>query len=219
MKKFCVIGLGNFGFHVAKTLFEEGHEVVAIDRNKDRIQKIKDSSSQAILGDATNIDLLKSLGLNEMDAVVVSTGDLINYSILITLHLKELEVRNVFVKAVSEDHGRVLEKVGADQIIFPEKDTAIKLAKNLSTPNILDYIPLTEEFAIVELSPTRELIGKSLAEAELRSKYKINVIAVKEIVPDRFTLVPPADFIIKDSDILIVIGEEKDIRKIKEKEG
>lgn len=216
MKRFAIIGLGHFGFHVAKTLYQEGHDVLTIDNDKDKVQKALEFSSQALLLDATKKENLKPLGLDKMDAVIVSTGDLISQSILITLYLKELDVKEIVVKAVNEDHGDVLEKVGASEIVFPERDTAVKLAKKLSTPNILDFLPLSQEFAIVEWAPIKEFIGKSLKEAKLRNKFNIHVIAVREIIPDRIVLIPSPDFIIKDSDILVIIGKQKDLQRLKE---
>ncbi|KPL00667.1 MAG: potassium transporter TrkA [candidate division Zixibacteria bacterium SM23_73_2] len=215
MKRFAILGLGHFGFHVAKTLYQEGHDVLGIDNDKDKVQRASEFSSQALLMDATNKENLKPLGLDKMDAVVVSTGKLISQSILITLYLKELEVKNIVVKALNEDHGDVLEKVGASEVIYPERDTAMKLAKNLSTPNILDFLPFSEEYAIVEWAPTREIVGSSLKEAKLRNRYDVYVIAVKEIVPDRMVLIPSPDFVIKDSDILVIIGKQKDLQKLR----
>ncbi|HEX9874720.1 MAG TPA: TrkA family potassium uptake protein, partial [Deferrimonas sp.] len=146
-KKFCVIGLGNFGFHVVSTLYEQGHEVTAIDTDKEKVQSVKDICTYAILGDAASKEFLSAQGVNEMDAVVVSTGELSHLSTLITLYLKELKVRRILVKAISEDHGRILERVGASDVIYPEKDMARRIAHSLSTPNILEFIPLAEEYS------------------------------------------------------------------------
>jgi len=217
MKRFAVIGLGTFGFHVARTLFQEGHDVLGIDKDKEKVQKAKDYVSQALMIDATNKESLKTLDLGKMDAVIVSTGELISYSILITLYLKELGVENILVKAVNEDHGNILEKIGASDTIFPERDTAIKLAKNLSTPNILDYLPLAEDYAIAEWAPTKEVIGKSLVQSQLRTNYNIQVMAIREVLPGRTVLAPGPDFVIKDSDILIIMGRQKDIEQLKGK--
>ena len=148
MKRFCVIGLGNFGFHVAKTLYEDGHEVIAVDLDRDKVQRIKNYASYAVIGDATSKAFLKSQGIGEMDGVLISTGERSHLSTLVVLHLKEMNVRRILVKAVNEDHGRILEKVGATDIIFPEKDTAIKVAHGLSSSNILEFIPIAEDYSI-----------------------------------------------------------------------
>ncbi|RLB06534.1 MAG: TrkA family potassium uptake protein [Deltaproteobacteria bacterium] len=215
MGKFAVIGLGNFGFNVAKTLHENGHEVVGIDRNKERAQRLQRYSSQTIIADATDKSILETVGFKDMDAVVVSLGDDLSSSILVTLFLRDIGVKNIIVKIMSEDHGRALEKIGATEIVFPERDTAVKLAKSLSSPNILDYLPLSPEYSIMEVAPPKEFIGKSLAQLHLRSKFNVSVIAVKELIPDRMTINPTADFVVKDSDILIVLGKRKDIEKLK----
>jgi trk system potassium uptake protein TrkA len=215
MKRFAVIGLGNFGFHVAKALFEDGHEVVAIDVDKGRIQAIDPHSTEAVVVDATEKDALKALGLEDMDAVIVSTGTKISTSILICLHLQEKGVKKILAKAVDEDHGKILKRVGATGIIHPEKDMAIRVARGLSRPNVLDFIPLGEDFDLVQVAPPREFVGNSLRDLNLRSKYNIHVIAIKELVPENFILVPPASFVIKDSDILIILGKAEDIKKVK----
>ncbi len=215
MKRFAVIGLGNFGFHAAKSLFEDGNEVVAIDLDRNRIQAIDPFCTEAVVMDATDKERLKSLGLEVMDSVIVSTGAKISTSLLITLHLQEIGVKKILAKALDEDHGKILKKVGATEIIHPEKDMAIRVARGLSTPNILDFIPLEEDYSLVQVDPPRAFIGKTLRELNLRAKYNVHVIAIKELVPENFVLVPPADFLIKDSDILIMLGKSQDIKRIK----
>jgi len=213
MKKFCVIGLGNFGFHIVSALNEAGHDVIAIDSDKEKVQAVKDICSYAILGNAESREFLESQGLREMDAVVVSTGDRSHLSTLITLYLKEMNVPRILVKAVSEDHGRILERVGATDVIFPEKDMAKRVAHSISSPNILEFIPLAEEYSLSESQPPSHFIGKTLAELDLRKKYQINVIAIKDVLSDTFLPVPSATHMIKDSDVLILIGKTDDLDK------
>ena len=215
MKRFAVIGLGNFGFHAAKVLYEDGNEVVAIDLNRARVQAIDAHCSEAIVLDATDKAALKTLGLETMDGAIVSTGTKISSSILICLYLQEMGVRNILVKALDEDHEKILKRVGATQIIHPERDMAVRISKGLSQPNMLDFIPLSDEFDLVQVGPPREFIGKNLRELNLRARYNVHIIAIHEIVPENFRLVPPPDFVIKDSDILIMLGKSEDIRKIK----
>lgn len=212
-KKFCVIGLGNFGFHVVETLDEEGHEVIAIDSDKDKVQAVKDICSYAILGDAGNKEFLASQGVNDMDAVVVSTGDRSHLSTLITLYLKELKVPRIFVKAVSEDHGRILERVGATDVIYPEKEMARRIAHTMSTPNVLEFIPLAEEYSLSETGPPKQFIGKTLIELDLRKRFEVTVIAIKDVLTDKFIPAPPPTYMIKDSDVLILIGKTGDVDK------
>jgi trk system potassium uptake protein TrkA len=215
MKRVVVIGLGIFGFNIAKDLYENGFEVVAIDKNKDIIQKIKDFSTKAILADGTDKEVIESIGIQEDDVVIISFGEDLAASTLITLHLREMKVKTIIVKAPDEDHKHVLEKVGATEVVIPEKEMADKVAKSLISPNVLDYIPLSEDYTICEMAPPPSFMGKTIGELHLRGKHHIEVIAIREMLPERLTMVPRADFVIKDSDILVVIGKEKDIQKIK----
>jgi trk system potassium uptake protein TrkA len=215
MKRFAVIGLGNFGFHVAQALFEDGNEVIAIDVDKTRVQAIDAHATEAIVMNGIDREMMKALGMDQLDGVVVSTGANISTSVLICLHLQEFKVKRIIAKAIDDDHAKVLKKVGATEIIHPERDMALRVARNLSRPNIIDFIPLAEDFDLAQIDPPREFIGKSLKELNLRAKYKVHIIAIKELVPENFILVPPANFIIKDSDILIALGKSEDIKGIK----
>jgi len=213
MKKYCVIGLGNFGYHVACFLYEEGHEVFGIDLDREKVQRVKDHTTIAIQGDAASKEFLASQGVSEMDAVVVSTGERSHLSTLITLYLKELEVKHILVKAVNEDHGKILMKVGAKQVIHPEKDMAVKTARGLVYPNILDYLPLSEDFSITEAAPPLGFIGKNLLEIDLTKKYQVIVIAIRDVIAGHFITAPPPDYVIKDSDVLIFMGRSDDIER------
>src|SRR5512139_989503 len=200
MKRVVVIGLGIFGFNIAKDLYENGFEVVAIDKNKEVVQRIRDFSTKAVLADGTDKEVIDSIGIHSDDVVIVSFGEDLAASTLITLHLKEIKVKNIIVKAPNEDHKHVLEKVGATEVIIPERAMADKVAKSLISPNILDYIPLSEDYTICEMVPPPEFFGKSIGELHLRSKYHIDVIALKEVLSDRVRMVPNAEFVIKDTD-------------------
>ena len=215
MKKFAVIGLGNFGFHAAKALYEDGNEVVAIDADKARVQAIDAYCTEAVVLEATDRESLKALGLEGMDGVIVSTGTKISTSILICLYLQEIGVKKILAKALDEDHGKILKRVGATEIIHPERDMALRISRALSRPNVLDFIPLSDEFDLVQVGPPSEFIGKSLMDLNLRARYNVHIIAIKELVPENFILVPPANFVIKDSDILIMLGKSEDIKRIK----
>ena len=215
MKRVIVVGLGIFGFNIAKELYESGLEVIAIDKHKETIQKIKDFSTRAILADATDKELLETIGIQEDDVVIVSFGEDLAASTLLTLHLKELNVKEIIVKAPNEDHKRILEKVGATEVIIPEKEMAGKVAKRLISPNVLDYIPLSRDYTISEIAPPSSFLGKTIGELQLRKKHHIGVIASRDVLTDQIQMIPSADFVIKDSDILVVIGKEKDIQNLK----
>ena len=215
MRKFIVIGLGNFGFYLAKSLFEDRQEVIGVDRSRERVQRLQEFCSYAVVGDVMDKSFLESIGIERDDVTVVSLGANISASVLVTLYLKDLHVENVYVKIISEDHGRALEKVGATEVIFPERDLAKKLAKTLLSPNLLDYIPLSDEYNIVEIAPPKDFIGKTLAELRLRNKYNINILAVRSLIPEKITMNPGATFTVKDSDILLAMGKSEDIEKIR----
>jgi trk system potassium uptake protein TrkA len=212
--KFAVIGLGSFGSNVAKTLYEKDHEVLAVDRDKTKIEDVKIFVSHAVHMEAAVKENLQALEIQDMDVVVVSLGPEMEASILTVLYLKELGARRIVAKALTEDHGKILDAVGATEVIYPEKDMAIKTALRLSNPNVLEYLPLLSGTDIQEIAPPEKFIGKSLRELDLRNKYAVQVIAIKEIIPEKITYIPTADFVIKDSDILIMMGEQKQLDKI-----
>jgi trk system potassium uptake protein TrkA len=216
-RRFAVIGLGNFGSWVTRTIFDLDCEVVAIDADNERVQKIKPYATVAIIADCTKKETLAKLGIAEMDAVVVSLGENVSASTLVTLFLREMGLKRILVKAVDEDHARILSKVGATDVIFPEKEIAIKVAKGLVLPNILDYLPMTGDYEIVELAPPNGFIGKTLRDLAIPQRFQAQVIAIKELIPENFVIIPPADFVIKDSDILIILGKKSNIERIKEK--
>ena len=215
MKRVVVIGLGIFGFNIAKDLYEKGFEVIAIDKNKEMVQKIRDFSTKAVLADGTDKEVMESIGIQEDDIVIISFGEDLAAATLITLHLKEMKVKRIIVKVPDEDHKRVLERVGATEVVIPEKEVADKVAKSLISPNVLDYLPLSRDYTICELVPPQHFIGKTIGQLHLRSHYHIEVIAIREVLPERIQMIPKAEFVIKDSDILIVVGKEEDIQKIR----
>lgn len=206
MQQFAVIGLGNFGYYLATHLYKKGHEVLAIDNDSNRIQEIKESVSRAVVADATERRAIEPLGISRMDAAVVCIGSVLSDSILTTLNLKDIGVQKVYAKAVSESHGRILHKIGALEIIFPEKDMAVSLAERLHNPNILDYLPFIEGYSIVEFVPPDSFIGKTLETLDLINQYGVQVLGVKELVPERLNMIPTGAFVVKDSDILILLG-------------
>jgi len=215
MKRVVVIGLGIFGTQLARQLYEGGLEVVAIDKNRDVVQRIKDHSTKAVLADATDKEVLESIGIDAKDTVVISFGEDLSASTLLTLYLKEMKVKEIIVKVPNEDYKRILLKVGASEAIIPEREMANKVARSIISPNVLEYLPISEDYTIVELAPPTAFIGKSLADLDLRKKYALQVIAIRDVLTNKMQLVPRASAIIKDSDVLVIIGREDDIRKIK----
>ncbi|MEN6318011.1 MAG: TrkA family potassium uptake protein [Syntrophaceae bacterium] len=215
MKRVVVIGLGIFGSNIVKELYENGFEVLAIDKDKEAVHRLKDFATKAIVADGIDNAVMDTIGIHEDDTVIISFGEDLAASTLITLHLKQMKVKNIIVKAPNEEHKLILEKVGATDVIIPEKEVASKVAKSLISPSVLDCLPLSEGYMIFEIAPPNSFLGKSIGELQLRSKYHIEVIAVKDVLTDHIHMVPPASFIFKDGEVLVVIAKEKDVQKIR----
>ncbi|WP_282706255.1 potassium channel family protein [Fuchsiella alkaliacetigena] len=214
MKQFVVIGLGRFGVSVATFLAGKGHDVLAIDKAEEPVQNIADQVTHSVQADSTDECALKSLGVCNFDAAVVSIGDDIQSSVMTTLILKELGVEYVLAKAQNEMHGKLLNKIGADKVVYPEMDMGVRVAKNLVTSNVLDYIELAPDYSIIEVVATDKLIGHTLKELDLRAKFGINVIAIMR--GQEINVNPEATDEIQARDILIVMGHEKNLERIKE---
>jgi trk system potassium uptake protein TrkA len=215
MKEFCVIGLGNFGAMVARQLAEMGARVTAIDNDKSKVQTAQEFVYLAIMGDATDRKFLENLEVGNFSSFVVSTGEDSHASILISLYLKELGAKKITVKANSRDHARILKKVGADEAVIPEEEMAVKVAHALARPNVVDFLPLSEEYSIAEVVVPESFVGKSLMKLKLRQKHHIDVIAIKDNATGVFYFIPEALYEIKKSDILIVLGKQADIEKLR----
>ncbi|WP_434578797.1 potassium channel family protein [Thermoanaerobacterium thermosaccharolyticum] len=211
-KQFVVIGLGRFGSSVAKTLYTLGCDVLAIDSSEELVQNISDSVTRAVQADATDEKVLRSLGVRNFDVAIIGTGTDIQTSLLVTLIVKELGVKTVVAKAQNELHAKVLLKIGADRVIFPEKEAGVKLAYSLISSNILDFIELSPEYNIVEIIAIRDWIGKSLNELKLRQRFGLNIIAIKR--GNNIKITPSADDIIMEGDNLVVIASTDDINKL-----
>lgn len=214
-KQFAVIGIGRFGSSVAKTLCGLGHEVLAVDRNQDRIQEIADYVTHAVQADATDEEALKSLGIRNFDAVVVSIGDDIQSSIMIALLCKEMGVKFVVGKAQNDLHAKVLYKIGVDKVIFPERDMGMKIAHHLASTNIIDYIELASDYSLVEVTAIPEWVGKSLRQINMRAVYGLNVVAIKR--GEDVLISPKGEDVINEGDVLVTIGKNDYIKKLEDK--
>lgn len=215
MKEFAVIGLGNFGSMVVRKLNEHDCAVTAVDMDKHKVQEIQEHSRQAIVADAREKRFLEHLGVDNFDCFVISTGADSHASILMSLHLSELGARRIIVKANSSDHSKILYKVGATDVVIPEEDVAAKLARSLAQPNLIDFLPLSEEISIAEIVPPPKFYGKSLIQLDLRNRSHIEVIAIKDVLTGNFKFIPGANHRIVDTDILVVLGKQDDIDKIR----
>ncbi|MEE9441396.1 MAG: TrkA family potassium uptake protein [candidate division Zixibacteria bacterium] len=215
MKEFAVIGLGNFGATVAQELKKLKCQVTAIDSDETAVQSIQDDMV-AIVADATRRAFLEKIEVEKFDCFVVSTGQDSHASILITLHLKELKAKRIIVKANSDDHARILTKVGASEAIIPEKQMAFRLANSMAQSNLLDFLPLTGDYFVVELKPPKNFIGKTLRELDVRARYNVQIIAVRDLEAGTFDHIPGGDYLITENDLLLVIGTNEDIEKMKD---
>ena len=216
MKQFAIIGLGRFGSSIAKTLYQMGHDVLAIDNDPEEVQEISDYVTHAVQADATDEITLNTLGIRNFDVAVITIGTDIQSSILITLLCKEIGVKYVLAKAQNELHAKVLLRIGADKVVFPERDMGARVAHNLVSSNILDYIELAPEYSLVEIAPNPEWEGKSLRQLNIRAKYGVNVIALKR-ENGKVNVAPQAEDVVEKNDILVVIGNNDDIKRIEEK--
>ena len=217
MKSFVVIGCGRFGTSVAKTLYNLGNEVMAVDMDPVVIQEISEYVTHAVVADVLDEAVLHELGLSNFDVVIISIASNIEASIMATLTAKEVGAKKVVVKDQSDIHGKVITKIGADRIIFPERDMGARVAHNLTSSNILDFIELSPEYYIIEITALKRWLNKSLSELRLRNKYGVNVLAIKR--GNVLKISPAADEVVKQGDILVVIGDADDIGKIESQAG
>ncbi|MBE6063668.1 MAG: TrkA family potassium uptake protein [Clostridium butyricum] len=211
-KQFVVIGLGRFGKSLAETVYGLGHDVLAIDKNEERVQDIADYVTHAIQMDATDENVLKTVGIRNFDVVVITIGSDIQASIMTTLLVKEMGVKFIIAKAQNEQHAKVLDKIGADKVILPEKDMGVRVAHNIVSSNILDYIELSSEYSMMEIEALTAWEGKSLKDLELRKKYGVNIVAIKD--GNNINISPNAEDLIRKSDIVVALGSVNDLRKL-----
>ena len=211
-KQFVIIGCGRFGHSVAKTLNEYGYEVLALDSDEEIIQEVAEDVTHAIQVDGTDEAALKSIGISNFDVAVISIGSDVQASIMATLIAKEEGIKTVVAKAQNSVHAKVLYKIGADRVIFPERDMGVRVANSLVTSNVLDYIELTKGCNVVEIEALEEWLDKTLRELRLSNRYGINVIAIKH--KDGLNISPYADDVVKEGDILIFIGDDDSFRKL-----
>lgn len=210
-KQFVVIGLGRFGSSVAKTLYSLGKEVLAIDTDEEVVQSISDSVTHSVQADATDEATLRSLGIRNFDVAVITIGSDVQSSVMVTLLVKELGVKFVVAKAQNELHAKVLYKIGADRVVFPERDMGVRVGHNLCSSNILDFIELSPDYSIMEIEAVEEWNYKTLRELNMRSKYGINVMAIKR--DKDINVSPLADDKIMPKDVLVVIGDSDRLKE------
>lgn len=213
MKQVVVIGLGSFATAAAEMLYELGNEVLAIDTDAASVQRIADHVTQAVVADARDADVLRQLGVAEYDCAIVGLSEDIASSILITMALKELGVPEVVCKASSAIHLRALEKVGADKVVYPEREMALKLAQSISSERMLDFIELSSQYGIAELSCPGSWVGKTLVELRIRPTYGVTILAVKVHGSD-IVISPGGDFCLSHDDIVMILGSYEQLNTV-----
>ncbi|PPA72206.1 potassium channel family protein [Jeotgalibacillus proteolyticus] len=214
-KEFVVIGLGRFGGSIVRELIEQGMDVMAIDKFEDKIDQFANIATHAVMADSTDESVLRSLGIRNFDHVIVAIGDDIQASILTTLMLKEIGVKKITVKAQNDYHEKVLRRIGADKVVHPERDMGKRIAHNIVSNNVLDYLELSDEHSIVEIVANDHLIGNTIIGLDIRAQYGINIVAIKR--KDDIIVSPQATDEIQKEDILIVIGADTDINRFEKK--
>jgi len=227
MKQYVVIGAGKFGASVAVTLSQKGYNVLLIDNAIEKIQELSDIVTKAVQLDATDEKAMNALGLKDFDVAIVAIGrQSIEDSVLVTMMLKEMGISTVIAKATTEAHGRILTRVGADRVVFPERDVGVRLANSLTTSSIMDHLGVVPGYSVAEVQPSKEIIGKTIKESDIKGKYGIQIIAVKtfqpniddkgeSVVEEQINIVPDAATKIEKDDVLLVLGKDEDIEKIK----
>jgi trk system potassium uptake protein TrkA len=216
MKRFVIVGLGNFGATVAESLHALGHDVVAMDSDEEKVDRIAPFVTRAAVGDGRQMAILERVGAKGADAGVVSTGDDITASILAAMMLRDLGVREIYAKVISRDHARVMDKIGVTETIFPERESAQRLATRIASRGILNYIRIHTSFSIQEMAVPEPWIGRSLRELELPRRYRIAVIARHDVLRDEMIPVPNPDAPLTDSDTLLVAGKDEDLARAAE---
>jgi len=215
VKQFVVVGLGNFGFSVATRLGQIGHQVLALDSVPTRVDQIKDQVTQAVVIDARDKNALAEVVTDAMDAAVVGLGDSIEASLLCVLYLRELGVKRIIAKAASDDHARILEAIGASEVIHPERAAALRLAEKLNAPtSVLDYIELSPDYSIIDVATPDDFVGKTLKQLQLPKRQGVLVIAVRCVLKGDIQLLPPADYKFEPDTIMTVIGRYADLNKL-----
>ncbi|WP_173916621.1 TrkA family potassium uptake protein [Halobacillus sp. Marseille-Q1614] len=210
-RDFAVIGLGRFGGSICRELSREGMEVLAIDLDEDKVNEFRDIAAHAVIADSTDEHVLKELGIRNIDHVIVAIGDNIQASMLTTLMLKELGIKTITVKAQNDYHEKILNKIGADHVVHPERDMGKRIAHNIISNNILDYIELSDDHSVVEVKAGDKMSGQTLVELDIRAEYGCNVVAIKRAKD--IIVSPMATERIQENDVLIVIGADKDISR------
>lgn len=215
-KKFIMLGMGTFGAALATKLAANGCRVTGVDQRRDRLELVKNEIQEAVIGDATDREVLENLPIRDATAIFISLGESISRSLLATLHVKELGARNVIVKGVTHEHGKILKHLGADRVVFPEEEVAKELADRMTWPNVLDYLPIDPEYSVAEIAMPSSLSGRTLAEANLRNSIGVHVMGLRDMMTGKFEMFPEGKTKLLEEQVLLVVGREKELTALRE---
>lgn len=216
VKRFIVIGLGTFGEALARRLHENECRVTGMDVNREQVEALKDELYEAVIGDATDVETLRHLALQEADAVFIGMGEDITRSLLATLHAKELGAKRIIVKGVTKEHGRILKSLGVDRVIFPEKEIATQLADRITWPNVIDFLPIDPEYSFIEFAVPDTFSGQTLIELNLRRRFGVWVVGVKDAMTGKLRMFPDGEFRFGIDQVLLVVGRKDDLASLRE---
>jgi trk system potassium uptake protein len=216
LKRFVVIGLGTFGSAIAKQLHKNGMRVTGIDGDAETVEDMQDHLFEAVIGDATDRAALQTLSLEKADGVVISLGEDITRSLLAALHAKELGAKHILVKGVTPEHGKLLKSLGVERVIFPEIEIALQLADRLTWPNVIDFLAIDSDYSFVEVAMPESMANRKLLDTDLKRKYGLWVVGVKDALTGKLTMFPDSDFKFSDDQMLLLVGKDKDLRRFQD---
>lgn len=211
-----VLGLGTFGTALAGRLNQNHCRVTGMDVRREHVESLKGVLYEAVIGDATEREVLEQLGVNNSDAVFISLGDNIARSLLATLHCRELGARRIIVKGVTEEHGKILKHLGVERVVFPESEAAVELADRMTWPNVLDFLPIDSDHSVVEIAVPDSLVGQSLKAANLRRRFGVWVVGIKDVLTGHLEILPDADATLSEDQLLLVVGKQAELNRLRE---
>ncbi len=216
LRTFGIIGLSSFGHYLALELAKAGHDVVVVDNDEEKVEAVKDYVAKAVIADASDRKTLQGLGLKRCDAVVVSLGTSIAVSILVTLYLKEIGIKHIMVKAINPDQGKIVELIGANEVVYPERDMALRVANKLRFPNVIEQMTIGDRMQFVEIVVPDRFVGKTLKQLDLRKQYQVQVVLLRAAGTEKTTLLPTGDRALQKGEILIILGETNAIERFQQ---
>lgn len=217
-KRFVVLGLGSFGTALATRMCTNGCRVTGVDADRDRVEDLKHLLYEAVIADVTDPETLKQLNLSAASAVFISLGENITPSLLCTLHAREHGAKRIIVKGITQEHAKILKSLGVERVIFPEIEIATELADRMTWPNVLDFMPIDPEYSFAEITTPPSLAGKTLREADLRKSAGISVVGIKDAMTGKLQIFPDGEFKLSDDQMLVVVGRQTDLNKLREME-